>query len=352
MIIPFGTDRADGLVTSLGQMPGTPDPINARFVEPSEVFFEELPDSPKFEFGEKATCSHSFKCDISTMLTIVTAPSPYYRGQVVLDSAGNKWKILSVNVDYQRPKYAIVTIVSQAVSFGLPPDEFHIEVLEFNPALQKHPRYSGIDRTLIQALTQDALLGSTASAKLAAMAQIDALYGAHGTSPNQVLWTAAWELVTKLLRGEETFYLAGFHVMWSRYSANSPLIDPGGRIEDPITGGLPVQFWSDTGQPGGNNVFTALAALVSPQFYKQGISWLRQADTTEYDFVVYKQTHHWIGGPAGGTMGNGFYFLGQWDLDIYNPTFDPNNPVNNYGVYEKLVDPTWPGENWADVPAS
>ncbi len=334
--IPFGLFRADGL----DGRPGTPTPDDALIVEPLPTYFEEDVDSPIIELAEQGTVVHTFKCDWNvTAKSILTTPSPYYRGNIFTDPDGNQYKILSVEVQHLRGDATSVKIITEGINFGLPPDEFHVDALEFNPALQKHPRYAGLNKGLVGLLTQDVTAGSTPAARALAVLQIPLVY--PNTTPRNFsdLNTASWELVTKLLRGEETFYLAGYRVSWSQYYSLPQPLDPGGRIEDPVDGGLPVQFYSDTGAPGGANIFNLLAADRSPAFYGNGLSWLRQADTLDYQRTWFRITRSWIGGPAGGTGVNGFYYLGQWDRDIYQP-----GDFTEYGIFERTVDAQWPND--------
>src|SRR5262249_35867825 len=89
--------------------------------------------------------------------------------------------------------------------------------------------------------------------------------------PDSDVLDLAQELVDKLRKGEDSFYLAGFRVQWSQYYWYPPEIDPGGYIQDPVTeGGLPYYFWSNDGTPSGSDIFTALAATVAPAFYANG----------------------------------------------------------------------------------
>ncbi len=314
---------------------GTPTPsADLSTTAQDGIYFEEDADSPAFELAEQATCVHSFSCDWSvTGLSIITTPSPYYRGQIFTDSFGDTYKILSTTVQRQHGNNCKVKIVTEATSYGLPPDEFSCDVLEFNPALQKHPRYAGLDIRLVAILNQLGVYGANPSQLAVARAAIDNSTYYSGLTPEQtaIKKAAAVEFLNKLHKGEETFYLAGYHVTHSQYFALPEQLNPGGYLEEPYGGGnLPVQFWSDTGQIGGHNIFTTLAAAVSPQFYTSGISWIRHADRVEYQRTWMKVTRSWTGGPAGGTAINGFQYYGHWDFDIYNPQY---NPANNTAPY-------------------
>lgn len=328
LVIPVGLERADGL----GGRPGTTTPAGA-VVATATTYFEEEKTSPSIELAEQATVVHSYKCDWDTALSLVTFPSPYYRGNTFVDSFGNVFKILSTMIQYLPGGHARVEIISEATSFGLPPDEFHVEVVEFNPALQKHPRYAGLGASKLLTMTQRILYASNTAQQTVALTQIDTDFPPPDpvTNPRTDKNACAHELANKLMRGEETFYLPGFRVSWTRYFALPQLMNPGGYIEDPVDGGLPSYFWSNDQTPTGNNIFEFLAASVAPQFFTSGISWLRLSDTQEYSRTWFRITHSWLGGPAGGNNVNGFYFFGHWDTDIYSPIFNGYN-VSDTGI--------------------
>ena len=97
----------------------------------------------------------------------------------------------------------------------------------------------------------------------------------------------AQNLVAKWLRGEETFYLAGWRYSYTWYSYTAPTLSKGGVIATPggpLAGNLPT-----------------------------GVTWLQLADTTAPAGVngsMYKNTRSYIGGP---TLGG----IGYWDTDVY-----------------------------------
>lgn len=330
------------MVSRYGPYAGVATPIGARIVSPSTTFFNEMPNSPAVELSEQATIAHKFVCDYQTG-QVVLAASP--RGTILTDSAGNVSRVLSTRLDHLRGDAAMVTQTAEGVSFSVPPDEFDIEVLEFNPAIQKHPRYCGLNNAdplgKYSAWQIFALLQQAVNQQLNGAFQIylNNAFGLLGvpqsgtnsvtfpTASSPILAQAALELYNKMLKGEETFYLAGFRVRFSTYDFNPQNVDPGGRIEDPVSSGaLPFFFWSNdgTGNPG-TNIFTALASTVSPQFYANGISWLREADSQSYQRTWFRKTQSWIGGPAGGSFPNGYTFVGHWDTDIYATTFTSYN---------------------------
>ena len=97
----------------------------------------------------------------------------------------------------------------------------------------------------------------------------------------------AQNLVAKWLKGEETFYLAGWRYTYEVFSYTAPTIN---------RGGVP-------GTPGG-----PLASHLP-----SGVSWLRLADDLDPSGVAgsaYKLTVTWLGGPIYGGVG-------YWDSDVY-----------------------------------
>lgn len=96
--------------------------------------------------------------------------------------------------------------------------------------------------------------------------------------------TLAQNLLTKLMNGEETYYLAGWRYTYELYSYTAPVVSPGGII----------------GTPGG-----AYGGILPTN-----VSWLRLADDLDPAGVhgsMYKNNITWLGGPNG-----------HWDSDIYS----------------------------------
>jgi hypothetical protein len=348
-LIPSTYDRADGSAGSVatygstfGGTAGTP--AGARIVSPSPTFFYEMPTSPSIEKSEQATIMHNFVCDYGTGKTVLSAIN---RGSILTDTFGNVSRVLSNRLDYLKGDTCMISTTAEGVSFNVPPYEFDIEVLEFNPDIVKHPRYSGLNVANPSAPPNGyGAWQVAANLKQAVQQQLSGGFNTYlitvfnwlgvpqttgnviyPTNISPILAQAALELYNKMLKGETNFYLAGFRVRFSSFNFYPQNVDPGGRIEDPVdSGNLPVMFWSNdgTGNPS-TNIFTALASVVSPQFYANGISWLREADSQSYQRTWFRKTESWIGGPAGGPFGNGFNFTGHWDTDIYATNFTGYN---------------------------
>lgn len=322
---PCGYSRADGL----DGRPGTPTPNGTLQFQPSPEFLEEFPESPQIEQGEHYTFVHRFKSDQNNAAAIVIGTP---RGTPLVDSFDFQYKVLTSQYDQLRGDVAQVTITAECINIP-PEDEFHVETVEFNPSIFLHPKYATIvsysaqNASSTQLITGPIIIGWINNA-VGLPSQI-----AQGENANQLnsdnitdadVLSLALELVQKLQRGEETYYLSGWRVYWTQYSTfpGVPAVDPngqptglnpGGYIEDPVAaGGLPAYFWSLDGTPTGDNTFTITAQQVNPTMYPPAtdltptISWLRQADTVEYQRVWFKIVHSWIGAPGG-----------TWDVDLY-----------------------------------
>lgn len=312
---PNGLDRADGLDHRLG----TPTPAAAIVNKPLDTNFEEDINSPEIERGEQGTVSHTFKCDQETGLTLITGIG---RGSILEDSSGNITRVVNANYQQQKGDQCTIRIVAEGITFDSPPDEFDVDVVEFNPSLFTHPRYASIQQYIPDSGNYEgtpigALIFSwiQAAANLPQQVTIVENEGMINSTniPDPDVLELALELLDKTRQGEETFYLAGFKVTWSQYYFIPVDLNPGGYIEDPVLSGtLPWFFYSDNGTPGGNDIFLNLASQVAPAFYENGLSWLRLADTIRYQRTWFKITATWLAGP-----------YGHWDAQIYSPTFAP-----------------------------
>lgn len=350
--IPFVFDRALG--NSFGGTP-TPDGVATAFDATQEsqntstsqiAIFEELPDSPQLEFGEHATIVHRFHIDPQQAFY---AAAIYTRGSTWLDSAGNLCRVLNVRFDAQKGNYYIMAVTSEGLSFSVPPPEYDIQEIDINPVAQKHPRYAPLNQIFLDANNNPSGFNPIAVARQA-VDQLNPVSGAPQLfAVNQLLnknnfktqavptgdltaQSASLELLKKLRRGEETFYLAGYKVSFSTFSFEPQLLDPGGRIEDPVaSGNLPPEFYLNGFS---QNIFTELTSTLSPQFYGNGISWFRQADSQIFQRTWFRRTQTWIMAPAGGTIelfGDSYQWIGQWDLQWYTP-LSPSNP--SYPPYD------------------
>lgn len=319
-----GIDRADGLDGRLGS--ATPSGlVIVRNFDVDGMFFEEFPDSPQIERAEQGTWRHRFRCDHVTGMALL---GTWGRGAYVVDSAGNLFRVLNVNLDRQPGDFWVFSMTTESLSFDTPPDEFEMDIVEINPSIEKHPRYAFLSRA------QRRIVNSSFNATTYDdQTQFDTFIKQQVAEPAQKLLsisdndvqTAMKELCQKKALGEETFYLPGFRVTWSRYYWKPQYLSPGGYIEDPITqGGLPYFFWSPKEDPANtvNTIFSWMGEL-NPQLYLDGngnlaISWLRMADSVHFQRTWHRITSQWIGAP-----------YAHWDGQIYTQGFSPYPPPYN-----------------------
>lgn len=335
---PSGIDRADGTA----DFPGTitpPDSLNTEIgteLSGPGTFFEEDSDSPEFDFGEQGTVAHSFTTDPDTFEMLIPVVQ---RGIIQQDSAGNLSKILSTTVKRLKGDRVKMVIVSEGLSWGVPPDEFSIEPMDINPDLMKHPRYNdgsngatgfGLTDQQKAALrfvtnsqnfynVQDGYNSVIAGAGVnPSGGQLFPLGGPGGTTQRQ----QAWEIIQKYWRGEDTFYLPALRITYSTfyYDLENVAINPGGYIEDPVTSGaIPYPFWSIDGTDNPdptNDILQKSAIDQSYNLYNSGVSYLRQCDQLAYQRTWFKVTQCWIGAPKGPQDANGNNYI-YWDNDIY-----------------------------------
>lgn len=334
---PSGYDRATGL----DGLPGTLTPPGLVLFKNDVAaftglpyFFEELPDSPQIERGEQTTITHRFRCDDVTGKVYI---SGLQRGQLLTDSDGNLTKVLSSSLDRQKGDYWILTVVAEGVAgidtgdgvsaLDVPPDEFGVETLEFNPSIYRHPRYITVANYNLDAsgdvIDSDIVTGPqiigwiNAAVNFPQLGSQTEAYGQINSDniADEDVLALAFELLQKVRKGIDTFYMAGFKVTYSSYYYFPPDLNPGGYIEDPVaSGNLPSYFWSNDGSGDSTtNIFTTLAKNVAPALYLDNtgnvnISWLRQADYLTYQRTWFKLTSTWIGAP-----------YGTWDANLYNP---------------------------------
>ena len=338
--LPSIFDRADGLTYGLGgvaEAPGSMMMNTAMDGSTSGVgdyvpFFYEMSDSPEVESAEQSTIVHKFHCDYeSAQIYMVTNP----RGTYLTDTFGDVSRVLSTKIT-PVPKTGmrgvILTITSegQYPLFPNPPDEFDIETVELNPALEKHPRYAILtynQRWLVR--------NADVADNPEYVQQYKNIISAPLPNTNfpaapigNTQQSASLEMLYKKFKGEDSFYLAGYKITWSQYYWYPQILNPGGYIEDPVSqGGLPAYFWSTNGQTDGTNIFSQTTTH-NANMYPQptlnppyGLSWLRQADTIHLQRTWWRLTRSWIGGP-----------LGQWDNQLYNPVNQPYQSGINQGV--------------------
>lgn len=340
---PNGFDWADGKDIR----PGTPTAASAVISNPIDIatlgMLEEYPNSPEIERGEQATFRHSFKCDWETGKLIISALG---RGTWVQDSNGFVFRILTTQLNREKGNLATLITTAEAISFDNPPDEFDVEDVEINPEIEKHPLWlvlvgdnlfnfpynlqlvsGSLQRVdpaqkdgleIIEICKQAAAASSVLAANdILATLNTDSIkmdWQQYDSSGNPTIKVTAAQVIAlakalyrRYQRGETTFYLSGYKVVWSQYYWGPALMVPGGFIEDPVyEGALPPYFWSTDQTSAGQNILTTNAVALNPLIYGNGISWLRLCDKEAYSRTWFKLTKTWIGGP-----------LGHWDALLY-----------------------------------
>lgn len=276
-----------------------------------------------------------------------------------VDSFGDVYKLLSAKWTREKGGAAIMETVEEGISYDNPPDTFEVTPVELGIHILKHPRYfyalkgataaEEQKNQMVIRLLQDYFENTTAAYRDSLTNLIRASIGhatPGGTQPPRAVSTdpetglidwggqyvqgtdlakyAALEIITKYWRGEEAPSVVGWQICWTEYFANPPYLNPGGYIENPITeGDLPSYFWStvDTEDPDVDNNIFAEMFDVNPQCYadtgkridgETSISWRREADQLEWDFVWFAVHHRWSGSP-----------YGHWDPDLYTKSDRP-----------------------------
>lgn len=329
LLTPSTFDRADG--NSFYLYPGTPAPAGAiklnyggslgtnPYGDP--IIFEEYSDSPEIESGEQSTIVHKFHCDRYTAEQMILA-NP--RGTLLVDSTGLFFsRVLTSKISpiaRTGAKEWMLIITCESLSFGTPPDEFDIEIVELNPPAEKHPRYASLSY-----YQRNIIRGADVSDDQAVAQSYKDLISTFSSSvnPAQDQKGQAKELLFKKEKGEDSFYLSGYRVSWSTYFYAPVTINPGGYMEDPVLeGALPYQFWAVGGDIGNGSIFqetTLLNPNVYPTFVDEppyGLSWLRYTDTLHLQRTWFKLTRTWVGAP-----------LGHWDNEWYNVSNGQAQPL-------------------------
>lgn len=356
--LPYGFDRADGLVGRLGT--ATPAGAirvqeNGAAIDISNMSIQELPDSPTIERAEQATITHVYRMSWSEAVTRIGFIG---RGAVVTDSTGNYYLVLSASIQHEQGGSALFTLVCESKSFDSPPDEFSLVPVELGVNILKHPRYfyaffgdgygsaTELQNQMVIRILQD-YFENTSAAYRDAITELlnnsfddndgDGIQPPKFDSENEdfsggiisgtnMAKAAALEIVQKFWRGEETPYIVGYEMTWSQYFFVSPWINPGGYVEDPMTESvpqLPEYFFSRVFPPSSGSTIFDFLASINPQCYSSdgtpgglvNISWLRKSDQVDYQRTWFKLTATWVGSP-----------VGYWDADLYTHEDRPSSP--------------------------
>jgi hypothetical protein len=206
------------------------------------------------------------------------------------------WVVSQSTVNNMRGGIGKLTIVWEAggayATMALPVGDFSLKPQELYPKIERAGCFAGITATTLN-IVYNAVYSSTKAS--------GAILGGESVLTTQIAdgkngYTAATyadqlalaqKLLAKLLKGEETFYLAGWRYTYETFSYTMPTVTPGGT----------------PGTPGG-----PLAGSLP-----SGVSWLRLADDIDPAGVagsMYRLNITWLGGPI-------FGGVGYWDSDVY-----------------------------------
>lgn len=238
------------------------------------------PNSPKISFTDRARETVVYMGPQSVCVANIIARgtlgsgafSGFICNQCTVDSS--KGNVGTLTIDWEAG--------GSACGLALPSGSYSLKPQELYPKIERAACFQGITAATINAAYNYiySALNSSGSQIVSATS-----LSTWVTDPTQL--TLANNLVAKLLKGEETFYLAGWRYTYEVFSYTAPTIN---------RGGVP-------GTPGG----PLYGNLPS------GVSWLRLADDLEPSGApgsMYKLTVTWLGGPIyGGT--------GYWDTDVY-----------------------------------
>jgi hypothetical protein len=234
----------------------------------TSIALVESPTSPVYSFGDKNTCTRTFRASFAICLT--WAPRKGATGTGILALPG--YTVMKSTCSKQSRGIGELVVEYEASSAAsgatLPPDKFSLEPFEVNPKVEQHQYFSALsvtDREKVRAWVDAAEEATRAENK------------GKITGANSALMLALGE---KILKGVETFYMAGVKYTWTTSLWTVPALSAGGYVETP---------------------FGPMAPYLGT-----GFSWLREADSCNYTGSYYELTRSWMGGPSG-----------HWDPDLY-----------------------------------
>jgi hypothetical protein len=247
-------------------------------------------DSPMFEYGDRVRATDKYK-GLQSLCALNMVP----RGAFGTGFRSG-WVCNQSQCTNERGGIGTLTIQWEAGGAGaiqpLPVGGFSLKPQELYPKIERAGCFAGITGTTCN-IVYNALYSATTSSGsiLGGEASLttniaDGVNGyTSGTAATQL--ALAQLLLAKLLRGEETFYLAGWRYTYEQFTYTAPTINRGGQ----------------PGTPGG-----PLAAVLPA-----GVSWLRLADDLDPAGVngsMFKLNVTWLGGPVVDDVG-------FWDSDVY-----------------------------------
>lgn len=238
------------------------------------------PDSPRLTYNDRVRAT-----DIYMGQQSVCAANMLPRGALG-SGARVGWVVNQCTMETMRGGIGRLTYEWEAggtSAIPLPSGSFSLKPQELYPKIERASCFNGITAATVN-VVYNALQGV-----------VDAAGNAHGgealiydnvTDPTQL--TLALNLLAKLVKGEESFYLAGWRYVYEVFSYTVPTLSKGG------TPGTP-------GGPLSENL-------------PSNVAWLRLADDLDPAGVngsLYRLTVSWLGGPIWGGVG-------YWDSDVYS----------------------------------
>lgn len=232
----------------------------------------EVPQSPVTVIAEKMTRTRTYRGHYA-----VCEGSALPRGTSGTGAEAG-FSVAQSTVSRERGNAGLLVVVWEANGPGsgatLDLPEAMLTPVEQNPVVERHPKVAGLSDDE-HASIHTAVFGSTPEIRAAAKLVLD----------NSVLPTKqkALSLYGLLVKGTQSFYLAGLQYTWSYSSWTVPA-------------GLVLGGYIET--PGGP---------LAEQIPSNG-SWLRLSDRLEWRGGQWRVTTTWIGGP-----------IGHWDTFLYTP---------------------------------
>lgn len=144
--------------------------------------------------------------------------------------------------------------------------------------------------------------------------------------PIAIAKAAAYEILSKIWRGEDTPPVTAYEMTLSQYYFAPTYLNPGNYVENPI--GIVPDYFTDPTQTGKHTIFDEVT-LINPQcFATSGISGtayqfscLRKPDEVDYQRTWFKVTRKWLCSP-----------VGHWDQDLNTQENRPQLATDYHGV--------------------
>lgn len=249
------------------------------------------PTSPKLQYTDRVRATDIYMGAQSVCVANMLARGTFGTG------FRTGWVVNQCTVDTQRGTIGTLTYeweaggssATQPLPIGTP----SLKPQELYPKIERNGIFAGIDATTISIVYNALYLATNAQGQVLGGDQFLTAKIINGGPDGQGHYTSgtaatqlalAQNLLSKMMIGEETYYLAGWRYTYEVYSYTAPTVGPGGII----------------GTPGG-----PYAGILPGN-----VSWLRLADDLDPAGVhgsMYKLNVTWLGGPNG-----------HWDSDIYS----------------------------------